>query len=124
MAKISTLLLVEPDPITGSLLGSFSHQAGYFAAHAFDPVTAVKIHRQIGDVAAVFIEMTLPGPWNAQQLSAALRHNQPDIKIIFMSASSANEEAAAGLSMPFLRKPFALNEMTAFLGPRGKRVAA
>lgn len=124
MSKISTVLLIEPDAITGSLLGTFAHQAGCYAAHAPDPVSAVKIHRQTGDVAAALVEMALPGPWSAYQLCTALRQNQPDIAIILMSASGANAEAAMALNMPFLRKPFTVDEMMTQIFPRDERVAA
>jgi DNA-binding NtrC family response regulator len=118
------VLIVEPDPVIGALISSFVYDLGFSGFHATDAVNAVRLHRQIGDVAAVITEMDLPGPWNAKQLRDALHHLQPEVPVIVAFTRSAYEEVAMAWDMPFLRKPFSAEDLFALLTPAQTRLVA
>jgi DNA-binding response OmpR family regulator len=124
IASARAVLLVEPDPIVGSLVGGFVFAGGLNAVHATDPVSAVRLHRQIGEVAIAIIEVNLPGPWNVVQLIDALRQNQPSVPVLMISASFAGEEEAVMSDIPFLRRPFGRDELLALLPTIERQLAA
>lgn len=113
------ILLVEPDPVAAMLMESFFHDAGFSVARATDAMSALRIQKQVGKAAAAVIEKDLPGPWNARQLTDVLLAGQPEMTVIIISARDADDEVTAEWKMPFLRKPFACEDILSLLPSRG-----
>ena len=97
---------------------------------AIDGGTAVDLFQaNEPDIAAVLLDMTLPGK-NGREVFAELRRIRPDVKVILTTAYSQEwAQTAVGEQQAwnFVRKPYQLNDLvtlisSACLQNRGTRV--
>jgi DNA-binding response OmpR family regulator len=106
----TTVLVVEDEPMTRSMVAWMLNRHGYNALTAEDGAQALAISRaRQSDCFSVLItDLTLPG-MSGIELAAELRLERPELKTLFVSGYSKEKFAQMGVDMShaaFIAKPF------------------
>ena len=102
-----TVLLVENEPVSFSLIRSILLRRGYRVLEAHDGFEAIRIgHSYRGQIHAVLANVVMPGV-DGRTLGMALRYMRPDGLLLYMSDSPDETLSQRGLPVhTVLRKPF------------------
>lgn len=108
-----SVLIVDDDPAIAHALAITLASEGYIAVAASDGHEALGIiERQPIDV--ILSDIMMPRV-NGHQLIAALRERGNAVPVVLMSAAARNERIAAA-GVPFMQKPFDLDEVLVLVG--------
>lgn len=100
-----TILIVDDDPRVVSLLREFLEEEGFSVSYAGNGQNALyAIERNPPDVVLADIRMPV---MDGMTLLREITNRWDEIDVIMMSAT----ESPAGLDVPFIQKPFDLNEV-------------
>jgi PAS domain S-box-containing protein len=118
-AARGTVLMVEDEETLRIAVSTMLRKEGFTVLEATDGLAAVKLLRNHAhDLAAMFLDVTLPGLASPDILREAKRL-RPDLRVILASAHGEERVSSlfAGLgSQPFLRKPYRLADVLKLLG--------
>jgi CheY-like chemotaxis protein len=104
------VLVAEDDPTLRSLIAMGLEKDGYELLEAADGEEAMRLgERHLDSVDLLLTDDRMPGV-NGHELTRTLRSIRPDLKVIVMSGTAADEPAAPDL--PTLLKPFTLQELS------------
>jgi len=116
--KNTTVLLVEDEQSLRVLLNKLMNQLGYEVSIAKDGLEALELYEKTGPVSLLITDIMMPG-LNGLELGEKLRHNQPDLPILFISGYLNNETCndinKFGDNVYSLRKPFTLRALSAMI---------
>jgi len=104
-----TILLVDGDVITRTVISDYLRHCGYRVIEAHDTSEARQALRQEGfNVDVILSDVELPGDVNGFQLAAWVRQNMPAVKVVLSSAVERTANVAADLCEegPHLAKPY------------------
>ncbi|MDW6024580.1 response regulator [Mesorhizobium sp. BAC0120] len=104
-----TILVVDGDVITRTVIADYLRQCGYRVIEAVNAWEAEQALNQEGfDVDIILSDVDLPGEMNGFQLASWVRQNMPDVKVILSSAVERTASAAGDLCEegPHLAKPY------------------
>src|SRR5208337_2507309 len=104
-----TVLLTEDEADVREIARQFLESGGYKAIEAKNGREAIELARQnAGKIELLVTDMVMPG-MTGQELAVNLQHEQPNVRVIFMSGYSehaATEMADADPGVRLLTKPF------------------
>jgi PAS domain S-box-containing protein len=113
-----TVLLVEDEPAILRMVSEMLRRLGFDVLAAGTPAEALRLgETHPGAIHMVLTDVVMP-EMNGRELADALASLHPDIKRMFMSGYPADILDSKGLQegeVPFLQKPFALEELAATL---------
>jgi len=112
------VLLVEDEPAILRMVSEMLRRLGFDVLAAGTPAEALRLgETHPGAIHMVLTDVVMP-EMNGRELADALASLHPDIKRMFMSGYPADILDSKGLQegeVPFLQKPFALEELAATL---------
>lgn len=111
------ILVVEDDPLIRSMLCLGLRRLGHQVLAAADGTEgAVLIEREVFHIDMLLTDISLPGV-RGPELAAKALALRPDLSVVLASGSLFPEEAAGAtlFGLPFLRKPFTLESLRAFI---------
>ncbi|HWZ32245.1 MAG TPA: PAS domain S-box protein [Bryobacteraceae bacterium] len=112
--KRETILLVEDEPGIRALVRKILRREKYTvleAGSAEEAINVVAAHK--GRVDMLVTDVMLPGK-GGRELAVGMRASLPDLKVLYISGFTSDEEARAGALPPgakFLQKPFTLGAL-------------
>lgn len=115
--KVTTILLVEDDPMIRTLVTQTLEMRGYTVLSAEDGWEAIKVARNTkGSIDLLFTDVVMPGLGGAE-LAVAAKELYPDIKVLFMSGYSRSQLNEEGVppDAPLLEKPFTPDKVVAMV---------
>jgi two-component system, cell cycle sensor histidine kinase and response regulator CckA len=109
---METILIVDDEPEVLALTTSILRAEGYTIVATGDPREALRIARARPEPLDLLLtDVVMPG-MNGRELAGRLRVFRPGIKVLFMSAHSAETVGNFGIRLapgePFVVKPFAV----------------
>jgi CheY-like chemotaxis protein len=109
---METILVVDDEPEVVSLATNVLEAEGYMVISTGDPREALRIARSRPEPLDLLLtDVVMPG-MNGRELAGRLRVFRPGIKVLFMSAYSAETVENYGIRLapgePFVVKPFAV----------------
>lgn len=111
-----TLLLVDDEPAVLRIAQRVLEHAGYAVLAAESGAAAVELARHHeGRISALITDVEMPG-MTGLDLVEAIGSHRPGLAVLFLSGHSSDEvlrEAVDQLDVPFLQKPFTMEELTA-----------
>lgn len=114
-APARTILLAEDEPAIRRTTKRALEGRGYTVVAAEDGEQALQVFREHGRIDLVISDMAMPKLGGAE-LAAALRAEQSDVRLLFVSGNAPAEGAATG-ELPervsFLQKPWTLEDLYA-----------
>ena len=112
--KARTVLVVEDEELLRQAVSKALARRGITVLDAADGSAAMDLlHTRIGEMDAVFLDMTLPGA-TSRQIVEEVHRLRPGLEVILTSAypQEAAEKAFAGLGIErFIRKPYHLADL-------------
>ena len=114
--RMETILVVDDEPEVLALTTSVLRAEGYTIVATGDPREALRIARSRPEPLDLLLtDVVMPGI-NGRELVGRLRVFRPGIKVLFMSAYSAETVENYGIRLapgePFVVKPFAVAELS------------
>jgi signal transduction histidine kinase len=113
-AGSGTILLVEDEPQLLELTGEMLERLGYHVLKAGSPEDALTLAAsRPGGIDLVLTDVVMPA-MNGRELTARLRTDEPDLKVLYMSGYPADTVAPRGVLRPgvaFIGKPFSLDAL-------------
>ena len=112
---METILVVDDEPEVLALTTSVLRAEGYTIVSTGDPREALRVARSRTEPLDLLLtDVVMPG-MNGRELAGRLRVFRPGIKVLFMSAYSAETVENYGIRLapgePFVVKPFAVAEV-------------
>jgi len=112
---METILIVDDEPEVLALTSSILQREGYTIVATGDPREALRIARTRPEPLDLLLtDVVMPG-MNGRELAGRLRVFRPGIKVLFMSAYSAETVENFGIRLapgePFVVKPFAVADL-------------
>jgi len=112
---METILIVDDEPEVLALATSILRPQGYTTIATSDPREALRIARSRPEPLDLLLtDVVMPG-MNGRELAGRLRVFRPSIKVLFMSAYSAETVENFGIRLapgePFVVKPFAVADL-------------
>ncbi len=110
-----TLLVVEDEVILLQLCEQILTESGYQVIASSDPVEALKLAQNHDKPIDLLLTDVVMPKLNGKELSERLRARQPETKVLFMSAYTADIIATRGLideGISLLEKPFTTEMLT------------
>jgi len=110
-----TILVIDDESAIRKLAVFFLGQAGFTVLVAEDVEHGVELFRAHADVAAVLLDMTMPG-MSGQDAIGALHAIRPTVRIILMSGYTVEDAAGAHARqgvIAFVQKPFSRTTLLA-----------
>jgi CheY-like chemotaxis protein len=108
-----TVLLVEDDEAFRSLLASVLEERGYRVLSAAHPAEALQLGREHPETLDCLVtDVVMPG-MNGVEMTAKLREERPELKVLFMSGYTddvLSERGGSASELDFLHKPFGMEE--------------
>jgi signal transduction histidine kinase/CheY-like chemotaxis protein len=103
-----TVLVVEDNPAVRDLTVRRLDALGYTVLIAEDGPAAIAVLATGRTVNVVFSDVVMAGGMSGVDLARWLREKRPDVRVLLSSgfADIAQDEAAAGLNLKLLRKPY------------------
>jgi CheY-like chemotaxis protein len=104
-----TILVVDGDVITRTVISDYLRHCGYRVIEAHDAEEARQALAQEGfNVDVILCDIELPGDLNGFQLASWVRQNMAAVKVVLSSAVARTAEAAGELCEqgPHLAKPY------------------
>jgi DNA-binding response OmpR family regulator len=116
MARVATLLIVEDEPETAGLLGSYFQAQGYEVLTAASGEEALALARErLPDL--VVLDIRLPDIDGFEVFRQLRAHRRTrEIPVIFLTEKREREDRLAGLELgahDYIPKPFSLQELRA-----------
>src|SRR5262245_34902389 len=113
---MENILIVDDEPEVMALAASILRAEGYTIVATGDPREALRIARSRPEPLDLLLtDVVMPG-MNGRELAGRLRVFRPGIKVLFMSAYSAETVENYGIRLapgePFVVKPFAMAELS------------
>jgi CheY-like chemotaxis protein len=105
-----TVLLVEDNPEVANASAGLLEELGYRVRITSDAETALKEIESEG-IDLVFTDIVMPGKMDGLGLAKAIRDKHPDLPILLTTGYS-EALARSQNEFPFLRKPFAIHELS------------
>lgn len=108
-----TVLVVDDEATIRLLITETLGDLGYCAIEAADGPTAMDILARVGKIDLLVTDVGLPG-MNGRQLADALRSNQPDLKVLFITGYAENAVLNHGhleVGMQIITKPFTMEAL-------------
>jgi signal transduction histidine kinase len=113
--RSETVMVVEDDAATRSMLAELLKRRGYAVLEAPDGVEAERIGEEhAGPIHLLLTDLILPGP-DGLQLARRLAQPHPEMKVLYISGYTGSVLARHGLAHPgpnFLPKPFTADVLT------------
>jgi two-component system cell cycle sensor histidine kinase/response regulator CckA len=101
---VSTILLVDDDPIVRKIIGAILERSGFTVLVASDGEGALHaLGGHAGEIGFLISDITMPG-LSGLQLAALLSETRPNLRVLLISANEPPVDLQAGWL--FLRKPF------------------
>ncbi|HEX9805873.1 MAG TPA: response regulator [Alteraurantiacibacter sp.] len=106
---MSTILVVEDEPLVRMALCDFLQECGFAlaqAATAAEAITILQSDRPAIDL--VFSDLRLPGTMDGFGLARWIKANRPGLRVMLTSGGDPKAQAAraADLDVPFVAKPY------------------
>jgi CheY-like chemotaxis protein len=110
---IETVLVVEDNPGVRDLTARRLGALGYRVLTAENGPAAITVLSSGETVHLVFSDVVMAGGMSGVGLARWLKENRPDVKVLLSSgfADMAQDEAATGLALRLLRKPYKQAEL-------------
>jgi len=102
------VLLVEDEEALLSMVGQMLERGGYRVLYARNGREALSIQEKIGAVDVLLTDVVMP-VMNGRELSSALRHRFPRMKVLYMSGYPSeimDSEGNLEEGVAFVQKPF------------------
>jgi polar amino acid transport system substrate-binding protein len=113
-----TLLLVEDEPATLSMIRQMLERSGYEVLATTSPEEAIRLADGNADrIRMLITDVVMPGT-NGRELAGRLLAAHPHSRQLFMSGYNADFSAERGVLVPgvnFIQKPFSLKDLTAMV---------
>jgi CheY-like chemotaxis protein len=110
-----TVLVVEDEDGVRQLAQRVLEQQGHRVLEARDGEAATRLLRELAsDIDLVLTDVIVPGI-GTSEFEREVRHQRPDLPILYMSGYSRDEMMQRGLiaaDRPFLQKPFSAGELS------------
>lgn len=122
---MSTILVVEDDPIIRQTVEYALRRAGFEARSAADGPSALALADEV-DPDLVLLDLMLPG-MDGYEIAARLRAGGRDAAIIMVTALDAERDKVRGLDAgadDYITKPFSMDELLARVRANLRRVKA
>jgi two-component system, response regulator PdtaR len=115
------VLIVEDDPLLGSLTAKIMVEAGFTALQAGNAREAVAILESRSDVALLLTSVAMPGGMDGLGLAHMVCKRWPAIKIVIASSQVQQTESNLPAGSRFFLKPYdvriMISEIHAMIGP-------
>jgi two-component system, cell cycle sensor histidine kinase and response regulator CckA len=109
-AQRTVIVVVDDEVVVRNLVATLLVRAGYAVLSAADGAEALELIRKYPDrISMVVTDLTMPG-MSGMELCRHLGREQPHIRTLIMSGHAPDEIRSTGASLPFVRKPFALDQ--------------
>ena len=109
-----TVLVVEDDPMILAMTEKMLTSLGYQTLAASGPANALNLAAvHAGNIDLVMTDVIMP-EMNGRDLSARLKEQHPDLRVLFMSGYTADVIAHHGVleeGVRFIQKPFSRNDL-------------
>jgi CheY-like chemotaxis protein len=109
----SRILVVEDESPLRQLLAEFLCDEGFNVTEAESGDQAIHLLDQCGAFDLVFTDISLPGQADGNDVAAKAKQQNPDIPVLYASASPESLQNKVGPSDAFLGKPCRLREINA-----------
>jgi two-component system cell cycle sensor histidine kinase/response regulator CckA len=106
---VSTILVVDDEPVICKLIGLALEQEGFQvlkAENGFDAIGLSESHP--GEIDLLVSDVTMPG-MDGPTLAGKLREADPDLPVLFVSGQYEEAPAHEDKPRPVLAKPFSLD---------------
>jgi CheY-like chemotaxis protein len=106
-------MVVDDEPALREATAETLRHGGWDVVEAASATEAVRMHRQIANLAVVLADVVMPGE-NTSELMATLRAESPGVQVVFMSGYDRRALVSRGLigeGERFLGKPFTTQEL-------------
>jgi DNA-binding NtrC family response regulator len=103
------ILIVEDESLINLMVSEDLRRAGHMVISAHSADQAIAILESRNDIRLVFTDVEMPGSMDGLRLAAAVRDRWPPVQIVITSGK--HPEAALPGSMPFLPKPYRIDEL-------------
>jgi PAS domain S-box-containing protein len=106
-----TILIVDDEATVRMLVREILAEHGYRVLEASDARTGLQVMEANRDIALLVTDVGLPGGMNGRQLADAVRAQQRDFKVLFITGYAENAAVSNGHlehGMEILTKPFAM----------------
>jgi CheY-like chemotaxis protein len=114
--RVTTVLLVEDEPLVLRLGRAVLERSGYTVLPAVTPAEALALAgSHPGDIHLLITDVELP-EMKGRELAARVAQTRPGIRTLFVSGYAASQLTPAGALAPgvhFLQKPFSVDQLTA-----------
>ncbi len=114
LSRRQRVLVVEDVPAIGTMLRKYLERQGFDVMQAVRPRQALKmVEEHDGPIDLLLTDVVMP-EMNGPELARAIIDRRPGIKVLFVSGYAREElhQQIADTAGAFLRKPFALAELT------------
>jgi DNA-binding response OmpR family regulator len=106
---VTTILVVDDDPWLLEMVGDVLARERYRVLRASSGEAALRVAEQhVGSIDLLLADVVMPG-MSGRELADRLRPLRPNVKVIYMSAFSAEvmgEHGVLDANAPFVSKPF------------------
>jgi two-component system, response regulator PdtaR len=103
------ILVVEDEGLINLMVSEDLRRAGHMVISAHSADQAIAILESRNDIRLVFTDIDMPGSMNGLRLAAAVRDRWPPIQIVITSGKHPGTALPEG--MPFVRKPYRIDEL-------------
>jgi signal transduction histidine kinase/ActR/RegA family two-component response regulator len=103
------LLLVEDDPVVGTVMAAALEDLGYSVIRAFSADEALALLARGEPIQILFSDVVMPGALNGLDLAREVRRLRPDLPILLTSGYT--EGATAGKEFRLLAKPYRIETL-------------
>ena len=110
------VMLVEDEPTLLQMSKAMLERLGYTVLAAGTPSEAIRLAGEYPDQIQLLATDVIMPEMNGHELSLRLLESRPEMKCLFISGYTANIIANQGVlekGVPFLQKPFSINELAA-----------
>ncbi len=108
--------MVEDEPAILAVTAQMLSSLGYVVRAAHTPADAIRVAKEhAGPIHLLLTDVVMPG-LNGRDLARTLADLRPGLRALFMSGYNADVIASNGIldaECPFIRKPFARDELAA-----------
>lgn len=108
------LLLVEDEQQIADLSCAMLEELGYRCEHVLTGDAALAL--DVSDYDAVLSDVVMPGKTDGVALAVELRRRRPELPILLTTGFAGAPERVVSSGLPVLKKPYALEELSAALG--------
>jgi len=107
------ILLVEDDLAVRMFMRDVLQESGYHIWEASDCREALNIWKtNASQIDLLLADLAMPGGLNGRELADKLRHERPDLKVIFISGFVPDMAETSHMLRSFLQKPFTPESLT------------